>query len=162
MNPIWYIIVPIAIIGLAIYFIRKTERDRGNHASSSTQNALNGLYLDIYNHCAQYIHDYENKHGACGLTTYLPKIQLFLERYGNEPDEGNADQIALTVLWNFTSDALKCGTYHFHIGSLTPQGLAIKQFAEFCVDHSLKKEYISSQDAQEALKSLYDSIRDAG
>ena len=162
MNPIWYIVVPAIIIGLAIYFVRQMDRDQGNYATPSTSKALRGLYLDIYNHCAKYIDEYERKYGACGLSVYLSQIQDFLAKYNNKPDEGNADQIALTILWNFTSDALKYGKYHFHIGSLTPEGMAVSRFAEHCVKLSLQNGYITKQDADETLHSLYKSIQEAG
>jgi hypothetical protein len=162
MNPIWYIIIPAIMIGLAIYFVHQTDRDQGNYATRSTEKVLNGFYLDIYNHCAKHIDEYERERSACGLSSYLPKIQDFLARYNNRPDYGNPDQVALTILWNFTSDDLKRGHYHFHIGSLTPEGLAVQSFAEHCVSLSLKNGYISKQDADEALTSLYESIKTAG
>lgn len=161
MHPIWYIIVPALFIFLAVYFTRQHERELNGYTETCSP-PLDGFYLDIYNRCACYIHDYENLHCACGLSEYLDKIKTFLERYGNRPDEGNADSVALTILWNFTSDALKCGKYHFHIGSLTPEGQAILAFALHCLDTALKKAYISEQDAEEARHALMQSIKEAG
>ncbi|MBR2312176.1 MAG: hypothetical protein IKA46_02690 [Clostridia bacterium] len=171
---IGWISVIIAVIlttyALTKYFIedkQKYEKEWGGTTSSgnnpikSTEH-LQGFYLAIYNRCAKYIHTYESDHNIGTLASYLPKIQKFLLKYNNKPDDGNVDQVALTILWNFTSDALKCGTYHFHIGSLTPEGREVLRFAEHCLDTALQKEYITQQDADEAMHALMQSIRDAG
>ena len=161
MHPIWYIIIPALFIFLAIYFTHQHERELNGYAQTRSP-ALSGFYLSIHDHCTRYIRDFENLHGVCGLSQYLDKIQTFLAKYENRPDEGNADRVALTILWNFTSDALKCGNYHFHIGSLTPEGQAVLSFALHCLDTALKKEYIGEQDAEEAKHALIQSIKEAG
>ena len=161
MNPIWYIIVPILLIAAAVYFTRQHERELNNYTEGKAKK-LEGLYFSIYNRCAQYIDEYERAHGRCGIQEYLSKIETFLLKYNNRPDEGNADQVALTILWNFTSDALKCGQYHFHIGSLTPEGREVLAFAEHCLETALQKGYVTKQDADEAKHALMQSIRDAG
>ena len=161
MHPIWYIIVPEFFIFLAVYFTRQHERELNGHAETSPLK-LRGLYLDIYIYCSRFVHDYEEKHNIGILAPYLPKIKNFLLKYNNKPDEGNAEQVALTILWNFTSDALKCGNYHFHIGSLTPEGQEILSFAEHCLDIALQKNFISPQDADEAMHALLQSIQEAG
>ena len=162
MDPIWYIIIPLAFIGFAIYSVKQMNRDHEKFASTATQKVLQGFYLDIYNKCAAHIDSYESKHNIGVLSPYLQKIEAFLLKYNNRPDEGNADQVALTILWNFTSDALKCGTYHFHIGSLTPEGNAVRAFAEYCLDLSVQRGYCSKNDADKALHALVVSIQNAG
>ena len=162
MNPIWYIIIPAIFIGFAIYGVKLMNRDHAKYASPSTQKALQGFYLDIYNQCAAHIDRYESDNNVSVASVYLPKIESFLLRYNNRPDEGNADQVALTILWNFTSDALKCGTYHFHVGSLTKEGETLLQFSLHCLETAENAGYISSEDAAEARSALFQSIREAG
>lgn len=155
---------------LTKYFIedkKKYEKEWGGTSSPKKDTVANteylqGFYLVIYNQCAKYIKEHESEYNIGVLEPYLPKIQKFLLKYNNRPDNGNVDQVALTILWNFTSDALKCGTYHFHIGSLTPEGREVLRFAEHCLDTALQKEYITQQDADEAMHALMQSIRDAG
>jgi hypothetical protein len=158
---LWYIIVPALFIFLAVYFTRQHERELNGYTESCSP-ALDGFYLDIYNQCAEHINNYENEHSVGVASPYLPKIEAFLLKYGNRPDEGNTDSVALTILWNFTSDALKCGHYHFHIGSLTPEGKEVLAFAEYCLDTALQKRYITKQDADEAKHALMQGIKEAG
>ena len=159
-----------ATYSLTKYFIedkRKFKKEKEweefpSGTPSPIAKQLQGFYLDIYNKCAAHIDCYENKHNIGVVCLYLPKIEAFLLKYNNRPDEGNADQVALTILWNFTSDALKCGTYHFHIGALTPEGNIVRAFAEYCLDLSVQRRYCSKDDADEALHALVVSIQSAG
>lgn len=161
MHPIWYIIVPLLLIAAAVYFTRQHERELNNYTEGQAKK-LEGFYFSIYNRCAQYINEYERAHGRCGAQEYLSKIETFLLNYNNRPDEGNADQVALTILWNFTSDALKYGQYHFHIGSLTQEGEALLHFSLHCLETAENAGYISREDAAEARSALFQSIREAG
>ena len=143
---------------------RKFEEEWGEktHQSSTDKKQLQGFYLAIYNRCIYIMIQYEKEHNTDIITPFRSKIEDFLLKYDNRPDEGNAEQVALTILWNFTSDALKCGQYHFHIGSLTTEGEALLQFSLHCLESAENAGYISSNDAKEARNALFQSIREAG
>lgn len=156
---------------LTKYFIEDKQKmqdserkEWGNSPSASTptQNELQGFYLDIYNHCIYHIVTYENQHNIDLLAPYRIKAESFLLKYNNRPDAGSADKIALTLLWNLTTDDLKCGAYHFHIGSLTPEGESVLQFSLHCLEAAEGNGYVSNEDAAEARSALFQSIREAG
>lgn len=78
-------------------------------------------------------------------------------------DTINIDQTARMLIYNISVDNLLCsGRYHIGHGSLDLMGRQIQSTAIYCVCSSVKKGYISQEEADEILEIMGRNISNLG